>query len=259
MKVSARYLGTSINIRELKKRKQLEHFDQDVLIKKIEGEKLFVVFKYGVVVCWQLSEREKKREIENIMDLVEDKSSWKEEETEIITIGNSAKNTLSKGRIYLKNSGIEEKVLVSSVIAKSLVIDFYEQALGKTIPTLEETISSLEKTGKLRMSTKSLIKYIGLAMRIRHATTLSLAVVEKPDSTWEDRGLDKFYSQLSGHFELNERFDILSRKLNLLSESLENLLDFINTRKSMWLELIIIALFIIDLIAVGLELYLRTY
>ena len=83
---------------------------------------------------------------------------------------------------------------------------------------------------------------------MQHRVTGPVAVSEKPDILWDKPSLERLYARLEDEYELKERSDLLSRKLDVISETAEALADIINTERSIRLEQIIVVLILMEIV-----------
>ena len=60
--------------------------------------------------------------------------------------------------------------------------------------------------------------------------------------------VDAVYSDLRSSFDLNERFQVMEYKINLLQDSLELLIEMARDRRLFWLEAAIVLLILIDIV-----------
>ncbi len=74
---------------------------------------------------------------------------------------------------------------------------------------------------------------------------------------WDRPDLERLYSRLEGEYELKERADALGRKLAVIAETAKALTDIIDTERSLRLELIIVALFFVDIAIAAYEILSR--
>jgi uncharacterized Rmd1/YagE family protein len=102
------------------------------------------------------------------------------------------------------------------------------------------------KRKKLRWNNKKILSLIAYAIKLRHSILSELLLLDKPASVWESKQLDKFYEALYDMFELEERFTALDRKLEILLENTQIITDLSVSRKEIFLEWMIVGLFIID-------------
>ena len=65
--------------------------------------------------------------------------------------------------------------------------------------------------------------------------------------------LDRLYARLEDEYELKERAEALSRKLEVIADTAEILTDTIDTRRSLRLEVIIVILIAVELAIAGFQ------
>ena len=99
----------------------------------------------------------------------------------------------------------------------------------------------------------AILKIIGNALIVQHRVSGRVAVTEKPDAVWDRPDLDRLYARLEDEYELRERTETLTRKLAVIADTAEVLTDIIDTRRSLRLEIIIVALIAIELVVAGIQ------
>jgi uncharacterized Rmd1/YagE family protein len=77
-------------------------------------------------------------------------------------------------------------------------------------------------------------------------------VGEKPEVLWEHPELERLYARLEDEYELAERGRAIERKLALVNDTMETLVDLVQNKRLTRLEWYIIALIAIE---IGLTLY----
>jgi uncharacterized Rmd1/YagE family protein len=75
-----------------------------------------------------------------------------------------------------------------------------------------------------------------------------LALLDKPDATWDDPALDRIYADLRAEFDLLDRYDTLTQKLQGVQEALELVLDVARDRRMWLLEVAIFVLIAIEVL-----------
>jgi len=88
---------------------------------------------------------------------------------------------------------------------------------------------------------------------VQHRVSGRVAVAEKPDLVWDRPDLERLTARLQDEYELKERGEALSRKLRVISDTAEVLTDIIDTKRSLRLELIIVALIAVELVIAGYQ------
>ena len=111
----------------------------------------------------------------------------------------------------------------------------------------------LEKKGRLAISGVRLKKYIGKTLLLKNRIAENLYIFDSPPETWENERLDKLHADLKRSFDLQERFRNVAEGLSIVKENLELFRDILQSRNSVLLEWIVIALIAIEVLHFLLE------
>ena len=125
----------------------------------------------------------------------------------------------------------------------------------RILDQFDPVIRSFESEGKTKLSTRQLLKMVGFAMNVRHLSTGSLALLDRPNAAWDDSGLSQLFDALSDEYEIDERYDILKEKLDIIFKNVEFILGFLDTRRSLMLEFTIVLLIVIEILIFGYEIW----
>jgi uncharacterized Rmd1/YagE family protein len=99
---------------------------------------------------------------------------------------------------------------------------------------------------------------IGQALLAHHRMSGRLEIEEKPDILWDHPELDRLHARLADEYELKERAIGLARKLSVINETARALSDIIDTERSVRLEMIIVALIVVEILVTLYDLFVRT-
>jgi len=138
-------------------------------------------------------------------------------------------------------------------VGQSVALDYFSQ---QTVQLLEETNQytlKLEKKGKLDITNKSLLKFIGKVLNVKNRIVDSLYIIDSPEETWEDEYLHKIDSGLRNTFDLKIRFRELDYSLQIVKDNLDLFKDLMQHRRSNLLEVIIIILIMVEVINLIIE------
>jgi uncharacterized Rmd1/YagE family protein len=86
------------------------------------------------------------------------------------------------------------------------------------------------------------LRLIGEALLVQHNVSGRVAIADKPDALWDRPDLERLYARLEDEYELQQRVDVLNRKLAVVAETADTLADIIDTRRSLRLEIIVVLL-----------------
>jgi uncharacterized Rmd1/YagE family protein len=76
----------------------------------------------------------------------------------------------------------------------------------------------------------------------------TLALFDKPEATWEQEALDRLFVRLREMLEIDDRFRALEYRLRVIQENLVLFVDLSRQRSTLYLELLVVLLILIELI-----------
>ena len=82
-------------------------------------------------------------------------------------------------------------------------------------------------------------------------------VGEKPDALWERPDLERLYLRLEDEFELKERQLALHRKLEVIGQTVETVLDLLQSRRALRVEWYIVVLIVAEILLNLYEMFWR--
>ena len=89
-------------------------------------------------------------------------------------------------------------------------------------------------------------------MQIRFMVLNNLALFDKPSETWESESLENLYQGMKDFLDIAERQTVLNTKLDFISENTRMLFEVLSSRKSHYLEWIVIILIGVEILGFGL-------
>jgi uncharacterized Rmd1/YagE family protein len=247
--LQAMYVGKKIDIKGFLDKYKYYISSKEPYILAYPNNKYIVLYRYGTMVFWGLELEEINHFIGQITPFIIDPLKNPTSETMLVHVDIKQKGEKVKargGEVQISKLDNEEIGTISEVIARSAILDNYERQVEEMLSEFGEVIESFSRLGKTSSSTKSLLKKVGMAMKIQHSAVSQMAILDKPDLTWEDAELSELYSSLDKEYELKERYDLLNDKLRILFHDVEFIVNYIDSRKSMQLEVIIVVLILIE-------------
>ena len=128
---------------------------------------------------------------------------------------------------------------------------------GQDFFRIEPLARELAEHGRTPGGRRAILKHIGNALLVQQRVSGLVAVAEKPDVLWDRPDLERFYARLEDEYELNERANLLTRKLTVITDTAKALADIIDTERSLRLELIIVALIALEIVIAGYQIFMR--
>ena len=211
------------------------------------GAGLIVVFRYGVVVLIGLDALAEAAALEIILPHVRGVQSEKEEEQIRLALGDDQDEGVGADGVVRIGALAPDKLLVvADALAKSAALAQDERQAGKVFDTVEPWARQLAETGRSPGGRRDMLRLIGSALLVQHRLAERVAVREKPDILWERPDLERLYARLEDEYELVERAETLTHKLDLIGETVTVLTDLIDTNRSLRLEVIVVGLILAE-------------
>lgn len=218
------------------------------------GQDSFVVlFKYGVVILWNFDDGARNEFLSQLMPFVS--QALKEPFVEHAEWKQGDSYAVRDGKILSPSLSDEDRLLISVTLARTIVLDFFESQVETLLLKSRSTISELEKQSWKLNRGKRLLNLASQAMLINNSTVTQMALMDKPDFVWDEPALDQFYLILEEEYELSDRFSVIQKKLDILLHDSEFIMNYLESQKTNFLELIIVLLFIVDISLIVLEKY----
>ncbi|WP_276355708.1 RMD1 family protein [Cohnella caldifontis] len=138
-------------------------------------------------------------------------------------------------------------LLISTVLAKSVALERIEEQLGRINDKLENLLERLEK-GKLRIGNKELARTTAQIMRHEYNSLSYVMILDKPDITWTNSNAGQFYDRMMEFFELNDRYNILKNKTEVLYHIMEGFSTISHSMRGLFVEWIVVILIVIEVV-----------
>ncbi len=245
--VHALFLGQRLELRHLELGR---HIAGSPALFEWREHKYVVVFRYGVVVSFGLDEQDiAELSLQLTPYIVE---QYADRLMETIRIQGGKPDGITQQQLYLQAYTPERLQLVADVMAKSLVLEYYEKELAQSFDRIDPLALELQRSGRTGHQSRELIKHIGQTLAIQGRMVGRLEISEKPELLWEQPEFEKLFARLEDEFEIRERHLALERKAELISKTAETLLGLLMGQRSMRAEWYIVILIVI---AVLLSLY----
>lgn len=212
-----------------------------------------VVFRYGVVVLIGLDTLGEDEVLRGIAPRVIAPFAMREEETVRLAAADGREERVDPdGLVRIADRSPARLMVAAFVVARSVVLAHHERQVGEVLDTIEPWASDLATRGRRNGGRRAVIRLIGQALLVEHRVSGRVAVGEKPDLLWDRPDLERLYARLETEYELDERAEVLNRKLGLIGQTARLMTDLIDTERSLRLEAAIVILIVLE---IGLTLY----
>ena len=249
IKIVAYQIAESIDIKKLRKEyagKEHYYTSSEVFYESDNEERLYI-FSFGVVVYTGYDEIKQSQFNEYVMPFC--KNSLAEKLTEEFIVHEDATyDRFGHNEIFLSKFDLTILRIIMLNVGQSVALDYFSQQTDQLLQTTNEYTLRLEKHGKLDITNKKLLQFIGKTLNVKNRIVDSLYIIVSPDDTWDDEYLHKIDTALRNTFDLNIRFKDIDYSLQIIKENLELFRDLMQHRKSTLLEIIIIALIMVEVL-----------
>jgi len=229
-----------------------ERLASNPLAVSVPGGGLAVLFRYGVVVFFDTTEGEEKDFFARIGPSLSGAHPEPETEEIMAHIDFKAREGMQGDRVFLAGDEIERLQVIADVLSKSVVLAWYEARAAASFERVEPLATELQSTGRIRAPARDLSKQVGAMLLTQQLVGGIAEMDDKPELLWDRPDLEGLFVRLEDEFEIKERHALLGRKLNLISQTAQTLLQLQQGRHSLRLELYIVVLIVVE---IGLMLY----
>ena len=205
-----------------------------------------VLFRYGVVVFFGVKSLDEVRFIESLKPLLTNPFAAPEIEELEIHCGRSSLGVQS-GAVSLDEATLEKLQIVADALSKNLVLTQYEKKVAGEFDKIEPLAQQLATHGKVSADSKQLLSKIGSMLLIEHRMVGRAEIGDKPETLWDFPHLEGLYASLEDEFELKERQSALDRKLGLISDTAQTLVDVWDNKQLHKLEWYVIGLILFEI------------
>jgi required for meiotic nuclear division protein 1 len=215
-----------------------------------------VLFRYGVAVFFGTSAEEEAAFLERLSPRIGGKLTPVEEETATIELaGEVGEQVAAGGPIQVRDMSLARLLVVSDVLAKSVVLAHDEREVAKVFEIVDPFVRELASSGRTKRSRRGILKLIGDALLLQHNVSGRVAIAEKPDALWDRPDLERLYARMEDEYELEQRVETFNRKLAVVAETANTLADMIDTSRSLRLEIIIVLLIAFEIVIAFYQIY----
>lgn len=205
------------------------------------------LYPFGAIVFRDVSEPDRARELSRLppgltAEPQVDREDFLARETPGAAID------LEDGALTVDALTPERAGIVALTVAQSAAMEYYERLVDQLAVRTSAQVDRLEVKGTVPLRTRPLHRFIGQAIASRTEVLSVLHLLDKPDATWDDPGMDQIYDDLRAEFDLGERYAAMESKLRSVQEALELILDVARDRRLVLLEITIVLLIVIEVV-----------
>lgn len=222
------------------------------------GPRLAILFDFGGMVLIGLPSADRERVLSQITARLLPEPHAPHTEDFFVEVNPVAKVAVHFDRVVLSEPTLPALKVISLLLAQSVAMDYYDEDVQEILKRTEAITKSLQAEGRLPGRINDLVRFIGSCIATKNDVIATLALFDKPDSTWEDQQIDHLYNGLRQELELDDRFRALEAKLRMIQENMELLVDLSNARSTWRLELTVVLLILFEVMLSLWQLFTRS-
>lgn len=138
--------------------------------------------------------------------------------------------------------------VIATVLAQSVSLDYYDEDIQAILDRMGRIAAEVARRGKIGGKTADLVRFIAGAVASQVEMISAIALLDKPDLTWEDEFVDRLHDKLRAQFEIAERHKAIETKLQTARDSMTLFLEMSQTRRTLILEATIVVLIVVEII-----------
>lgn len=192
---------------------------------KYSSEKVVYLYKFGCITFVGFNQDEIYMFLEYLKSSfieVDSKLHFNESHEMIITDGYVKLWHGSKEQFKYNEAIID---VVANILAKSTEFNKIESELSSVLDEAGIFIKYLKK-GRLRANTKKVVSTIAECTKFKYNTIESVRLLGRPPEFNNTIKTRKIFDIFSDYYELNERYDILTNRMNVLDTITEEYFDY---------------------------------
>lgn len=255
--VRAAFLGERLHLRGLYEPALEPKVTLGPLVLPAGTAGLAMLFRYGAVVLFNLTEPEQKSFLKELRPRVENPLRKMEtEEAQLHIVGKQPEGVTPEG-IGVADLSLARLQIVATALARSVALAFYENAMAGAFDMIEPLARRLENPSGGGRRLRQLLRHIGGTLLVQHRMIGRVQIQDKPDLLWDHPEVERLYLHLENEYELRERNTVLERKLALINQTAETAVNLMQNRSMLRVEWYIVILIVAEVLLYIYEVWLK--
>ncbi|MGR9052884.1 MAG: RMD1 family protein [Gammaproteobacteria bacterium] len=205
-----------------------------------------IVFSYGVVTHWNVGLDQRRKLHQQLLEYAVKGEEEPQEDNFSYQTG-CEQDRIQFDHIELQSDDIKVLLALSHALAQSIKLSVFENNALDTIRKTGHLPQTLAREGKIPLGRKDMAMIRGQLFLTKSDIILNYDLLDIPEFFWEHPEYQGIYSMAAKYLEIQQRTDVLSKKLETIHELLQMLDDEQKHQHSSTLEWIIIWLIAVEI------------
>jgi len=246
IKAHALFVGQRLELKDFERSNRL---GSAPLVVKAIDKHCAVLFRYGVVVYFGMDSFDEIARFAELKPFIREPFARHLESEEVEIVADRARSEGPEHSIiYVKEFTLERIQIIADILAKSVVLSYYETNIASSFDRIEPLAESLKRGRHGYHKAKQLLHHIGDTLITSGKMVGRVEISDKPELLWEHPEHELLFHKLMDEYELQERHVALDRKLDLISRTAETLLGVLRANQTLRVEWYIVILILIEIL-----------
>ena len=214
-----------------------------------------VVFSFGSVVFFNFTNREARAILEEIkgrsdcsVDPIPNGFEQRERFDIAISPGLEEPEAIVTGDVAtIKMLDLNSVAVISTIMGQTVALDSYNVIVDELLATFATINANVKRTGNFTsMERDALFKVIAQNNSLFIDMVSKLRLKDRSDTAWNFTQYDAVYQGMREEFLIDNRFDDIEFKLNLIQQNTKFFLEVMHQNKTNFLEWVIIGLITLE-------------
>lgn len=211
-------------------------------------DKLLYVFDFGVLVFINVPAAEREPLVAKVASKLAHEPHAPLRESFLVEVRPGAAVEVTFDRVVVPQIATSALDVLATVLAQSVALDYYDEDVQQILDRIGEVAREVARKGRPLGRTSDFVKFVGDAIASQVEMISAIALLDKPDLTWENEDADKLHDKLRSALEISERYKALETKLSTIRDSFQTLIEFTQTRRMLFLESAVVFLIVFEIV-----------
>jgi uncharacterized Rmd1/YagE family protein len=242
---------------ELKSWRSADALATNPLVVRVRGGAAAALYRHGVAVFFGVHAAEEVHFLSQLEPCITNAYTEPEVEEIDVRVESAEREGLYGGDLVLADSDVERLQVLADVLSKSVLLSLYEQKVAGDFDRIEPLAAQLGRSGRIPRHSKELLKMIGSMVLVEQRMVGRAAIAEKPEILWENPALETLFVKLEDEYEITTRHAALERKLNLIAQTANTVMELLSSKHSLRVEWYIVILILVEIALTLYEMFVR--
>jgi required for meiotic nuclear division protein 1 len=252
-KARALLLGERLDLRAWK---AVDALATNPLTVEVKGGGIATLYRYGVVVLFGVHSAEEVAFLAQLHPSVIHPYPQPELEELEARVAGAEREGLSGGVVLLADRSLARLQVLADVLSKSVLLSLYERKVAGEFDRIEPLADQL-RSGRIPRHSKELLKMIGSMLLVEQRMVGRAEIADKPEILWENPSMEALFVKVEDEFEISARHAALERKLNLIGQTAQTVMQLLSNKHSLRVEWYIVILIFVEIVLTLYELFLH--